>query len=141
MDGIDGKDGRDGRDGLDGLGFDDFEEVMDVDGRSLIHRYQAGERKKEFIHRYPWILDRGIWEAGKQYHAGDSVSRNGSGWIAQCDTTAMPGDASGDWRLQVKHGRDGKQGPPGPQGEKGSDGKDGRPGKDLTQMDSTGRKW
>jgi integrin beta 3 len=68
------------------------------------------------------------------------VTLDGSLFIAQRDTEAMPG-TSADWRLAVKRGRDGKDGAPGKKGDRGEKGKDGRDGKDLTQLGPDGSKW
>lgn len=57
--------------------------------------------------RIPSILDRGVWREGA-YEKGDHVSWDGSGWIAQRDTSVKPGNAPEDWRLSTKRGRDGK---------------------------------
>ena len=60
----------------------------------------------------PVILDRGVWREGS-YAKGDHVSWDGSGWIAQRDTTDKPG-TSDAWRLSTKRGRDGKSVDPDP---------------------------
>lgn len=55
----------------------------------------------------PMVIDKGVWREGA-HQAGDHVSWDGSGWIAQRMTSAKPGDTSGDWRLSTKRGRDGR---------------------------------
>jgi collagen type III alpha len=63
------------------------------------------------------------------YTVGDGVTRGGSLWIAEAETSEVPGEGSTKWRLAVKKGQDGKAGPKGeagdrgPQGPKGDDGK------------------
>jgi HK97 family phage prohead protease len=47
----------------------------------------------------------GVWTAGEQYKAHNAVTKNGSLWIALCDTQDEPG-ATDDWQLAVKKGRD-----------------------------------
>lgn len=138
IDGHDGLDGKDGRDGIDGLGFDDFEPSLDVESRTLTHRWTAGERTKARSWVVPIPIYRGIYEAGVTYQPGDQVTHSGSTWIARQATLDVPGDGATDWVLSTKRGRDGKPGPPGP---KGIDGKDGRPGRDLTQLGPDGSKW
>lgn len=106
-DGKDGLAGKDGAPGLDGLGFDDLS--VDFDGeRTLTVRFQKGEKVKEFplVLRIP--LYRGVFEARKHL-AGDSVTYQGSLWIAKRDTEDKP-YPSDDWQLAVKRGRDGKDG-------------------------------
>lgn len=132
-----GQDGKHGRDGQDGLGFDDL--VILHDGaRNVTFRFVQGDRIKETTVTFPVVLDQGVFKAGQAYQKGDGVTWAGSFWIAQAPTTDKPGDGATAWRLAVKAGREGKAGPVGPAGR---DGQDGRPGRDLTQMDTTGRKW
>jgi hypothetical protein len=55
---------------------------------------------------------RGVWRAEAVYRKGEWVTRDGSMWHAQQDTT--PGDRPGDtpsWQLVVKRGRDGRDAP------------------------------
>lgn len=139
--GLDGKDGiagKDGRDGLDGLGFDDFEPLLDVEAKTLTHRYSRGERTKTRSWVIPLTVYRGVYEAGVTYHPGDQVTHAGSQWTAKVETSDRPDESSDgarSWQLSAKRGRDGKPGPPGPAG------KDGRPGKDLTSLGPDGSKW
>ena len=56
----------------------------------------------------PMMIDRGVWKAGITYDTGDTVSFDGSGWIAQRTTTDKPGGEASGWRLSTKRGRDGK---------------------------------
>jgi hypothetical protein len=74
--------------------------------KGAIVRFTQGDRVKDFP--MPWLVDRGVYVAGKRYHKGASVTAQGSIWTAQADTRARPGDGSKDWRLAVKRGRDGK---------------------------------
>jgi hypothetical protein len=114
-DGINGKDGAPGADGADGLGFDDL--TLDYDGeRTFSFRLQRGETVKDFAIKVPVTLYRGVYRDGGAYERGDAVTWAGSTWIARRDTVAKP-DASDDWQLAVKRGREGKA---------------GRDGKDLT---------
>jgi Collagen triple helix repeat (20 copies) len=54
-----------------------------------------------------FILDAGVWTAERTYVAGDAVTRDGSLWIAQRETSEKPGK-SDHWRLAVKRGNDGR---------------------------------
>lgn len=118
--GIDGINGKDGRDGVDGLGFDDFEVEFDGE-RSFTFKFVQGERVKAFgPFKVPATIYRGVYQHGKSYERGDSVTFGSSQWIAMADTAARPGGAEAEsraWQLAVKKGADGKQGPPGPKGE------------------------
>lgn len=130
-DGANGQDGAPGRDGLDGFGFDDLEVKYDGERTFTFEfRRQDGDevRTKSFPFVVPFLIDRGVWRAEREYEKGDAVTFNGSVWFAQATTKTRPGTeiSAKTWRLAVKEGREGKQGP------KGDPGKDGRNGKDLT---------
>jgi hypothetical protein len=110
-DGKDGRNGKDGQDGRDGFGFEDMNEELDSDGRTVIRRYARGEEVKEFKHVFDVVLDRGVWKE-TTYQRGDCVSWGGQLYIAQKETSTKPltPEATDDWRLAVKKGRDGKDG-------------------------------
>jgi len=50
----------------------------------------------------------GTYKPGAQYSAGSIVTRDGSMWHCNRQTTVAPGDGNQDWCLCVKHGRDGR---------------------------------
>jgi len=105
--GEDGKDGKDGDAGRDGMGFDDL--ALEYDGeRTLTFRMERNGVVKQQSFDLPIVLDRGVYKAGTGYVKGDAVTYGGSLWIAQCDTRAKP-DATPDWRLSVKRGRDARE--------------------------------
>jgi Collagen triple helix repeat (20 copies) len=135
-----GLDGRHGVDGRDALGFDDIQ--VDHDGeRGFTFKFVRGEQVKVFgKFTIPCVIFRGVYQDGRAYEKGDSVTLAGSQWIATEATQARPGERGVDtaWILSVKRGTEGKPGPPG---QKGVDGKDGRPGRDLTQISPSGGKW
>lgn len=85
----------------------------------------------------PSVVYKGIYKRGVTFEAGDAVTHQGSLWIAQKQTNAVPGDGD-DYRLAVKRGRDGKDGDKGPKGDAGTAGRNGR---DLTQLGTNGEKW
>lgn len=62
-------------------------------------------------------IQRGLWKEGTYQH-GDMVTRDGSIWHCERQTTETPG-TSPDWKLTVKRGRDGKDGKPGERGPEG----------------------
>ena len=72
-------------------------------GRTL--RWAIGDTVHEI--KTAIVLDAGVWKEGANYAAGDGVTHEGSFFIAQCDTAAMP-SKSKDWRLAVKRGSDGR---------------------------------
>jgi hypothetical protein len=133
--GLDGKDGRDGIDGKDGLGFDDLS--VEYDGeRTFTFTFKQGDRMKSFPFRMPVVLYRGLYEAGKAYETGDSVTWGGSMWIAREPTTTIAPDENSPagkkaWALSTMRGRQGKPGLKGdtggrgPQGEMGPQGRSG----------------
>ncbi len=63
---------------------------------------------KAFTFAVPVVLDRGVYKPAAKYATGDSVSWDGSTWIAQKDIDSA-GDRPGkpEWRLAVKRGSDG----------------------------------
>ncbi len=106
-----GKDGMNGKDGADGLGFDDMEEVIEDEGRTIVRRYKnATGNVREFRHKAVGMLYRGVYVEGMSYTQGDVTTWAGSSWYAKRDTIEKPGDGSKDWQLIVKRGRDGKDG-------------------------------
>jgi len=124
------------KDGKDGLGFDDLQ--LEFDGERLVQlKFIRGEEAKIFDLEFPTPLFKDIWKEG-EYKRGFIVVRDGSMWIAQKDTSTVPGSPESDWKLCTKRGRDGKDGKAGLKGEKGDP---GRPGRDLTQIGADGSKW
>lgn len=139
--GIPGIDGKDGKDGRDGLGFDDL--AVEHDGeRSFTVAFVRGDvRKVVGTFSIPAQIYRGVYQRGRAYDRGDTVTFGGSLWVATEATSAVPGEskeASRAWALAVKAGRDGKDGKPGPEGKPGAQ---GRAGHDLTQLGRDGQKW
>ncbi|HJT96617.1 MAG TPA: hypothetical protein VJ777_32475 [Mycobacterium sp.] len=118
--GLDGRDGVNGKDGIDGLGFDDIHVEHDGE-RGFTFKFVQGDRVKTFgAFRVPCQIYRGVYQVGKSYDVGDSVTWGGSQWTATAPTMAKPGEAGQDsraWTLSVQRGRDGKQGPKGERGE------------------------
>jgi len=97
---------KNGEPGKDGLGFDDLS--VEYDGRRAFSvKFQRGEEIKAFSFTLPVILDAGVFRRGTDYEKGDSVTWDGSMWIAQRDTGDKPGESDA-WRLSAKRGRDGK---------------------------------
>jgi len=106
--GLDGKDGRDGVNGKDGLGFDDMTEEFDGE-RTITRRYVNGDRVKEFQHKFSVVLYRGVFEEGKSYEQGDSVTWGGAMYVAKRATSMKPAElGANDWQLAVRRGRDGR---------------------------------
>lgn len=128
--------------GMDGWqclvrGIADEAESTEDDGRTIKRRtvYSDGRVYERAI-KTAVVLYRDIWRPG-EYEAGDTVTRDGSLFVAKTATSAEPG-ASPDWRLCTKRGRDGRD---GLKGDKGDRGAEGRAGKDLTQLGPDGAKW
>jgi hypothetical protein len=107
-DGAPGRDGINGTDGADGLGFDGADLTFDErTGYALT--LTAGGRTKSWP--LPWFADFGVWKFGRAYPKGASVTKDGSQWIAQVETTDRPGESKA-WRLAVRRGSDGKDAKP-----------------------------
>jgi hypothetical protein len=129
-DGIDGRNGADGAQGPAGFSLEAFDAALKDDGRTLLLKFSADGMTATHEIQMPVVIDRGVYKADADYLQGDAVTWGGSIFIAQRDTSAKP-EASDDWRLAVKRGRDGK---PGKDGDRGEPGQKGDPGRD-------GRNW
>lgn len=89
-------------------GLAGFDVTVDLEAREMTveTRRSGGEIEKQIVYM-PILLDRGVYNASKDYQRFDIVSHDGSGWIAQCDSNDVPG-TSKSWRLFVMRGRNGK---------------------------------
>jgi integrin beta 3 len=106
--GRDGVDGRDGAPGEPGLGFEDLACTLGEDGRTVTLRFERGGRAMAFDLVLPAMVYRGVYEAGRAYLPGDTVTFGGSAWVCGAATTERPGEEASGWTLAVKRGRDGK---------------------------------
>lgn len=118
--GKDGADGKAGQNGVDGLGFEDLSVEFDGD-RTLGLKFVRGDVTKVFNVPLPFQRYQGVYQEGKSYSLGDTVTWAGSTWHCQDATTTKPGEGSKAWLLVVKRGRDGKDGKDGAQGPAGRD--------------------
>jgi hypothetical protein len=66
-----------------------------------------GDVIKRHTIQLPAIVYRGVWTAVRGYEPGDSVTWRGSLWMCLRATSAKPDEASSDWQLAVKRGRNG----------------------------------
>jgi hypothetical protein len=95
-------------DGRDGLSIEDLS--LEYDGeRTVTFVFARGDKRKDIPIVFPVMLYRGVFEPGRTYARGDTVTLNGSIYHCNAPTTARPGDGA-DWTLSVKHGRDGRHG-------------------------------
>lgn len=108
-DGQDGKDGVDGQAGKDGesIGPENFDMELMEDGRTLRIAISKGDSEYAFQIPFPVVIDRSDFADGKAYEEGDAVTFDGSLWIAQRDTSDVPGAEDSGWRLAVSKGADG----------------------------------
>lgn len=113
------KDGEKGKDGRDAFDLEDIHAEFADDGRTLTLAWVRGEDRVERQLTLPHVIYRGVHQQGKQYQRGDSVTFQGSMWIAMRDTGSKP-ETDDSWRLAVKRGRDGKDGQKGDKGERGA---------------------
>lgn len=116
------KDGEKGKDGRDAFDLEDIHADIADDGRTLTLAWVRGEDRVERQLILPHVIYRGVHQQGKPYQRGDSVTFQGSTWIAMRDTGSKP-ETDDSWRLAVKRGRDGKDGLKGDKGERGAPGK------------------
>lgn len=108
--GNDGKDGKDGQDGADGFALADFN-VLQLDERRVRLEFKDDHVAKSFDLDFPVMIYRGVYQTEKGYLPGDVVTWGGSAWTCKNATGDAPKDASSDWQLSVKRGRDGKGAP------------------------------
>jgi hypothetical protein len=116
--GLNGKDGapgaagaagKDGRDGIDGLGFEDL--AVEFDGqRTIALKFLRGLKVRTFPLVLPFLKYQGVYQQGKAYDIGDTVTWGNSLWHCNETTIAPPGEGSKLWQLCVRKGRDGKDG-------------------------------
>jgi hypothetical protein len=100
----------DGRPGIDGLGFDDL--AVEHDGeRGVKLKFSRDGVTKEFGLILPAVIYRGVYEEGRAYERGDTVTWGGSLWHANEETSVKPADNNKSWTLAVRKGRDGKSEP------------------------------
>lgn len=104
--GKNGIDGAPGKDGRDGMGPEDIAMTLMEDGRTLRFGFSKGDTEYAFQIPFPVMVYRGVWQEGRKYEEGDTVTWGGSLWHANKTTSGKP-DA-GDWTLAAKRGRDGK---------------------------------
>lgn len=116
------KDGAPGKDGRDAFDLEDIHAELADDGRTLTLAWVRGEARVERQLTLPHVIYRGVHQQAKQYQRGDSVTFQGSTWIAMRDTSSKP-ETDDSWRLAVKRGRDGKDGQKGDKGDRGAPGK------------------
>jgi integrin beta 3 len=102
-----------GKDGKDGLGFDDMEEHVEDEGRTIVRTYKRGDQVKQFRHKTSVLIYREVFKEGQTYQRGDAATYGGSTWHCNLDdTTLKPGAVGSEkaWTLMTKRGRDGKDG-------------------------------
>lgn len=116
------KDGAPGKDGRDAFDLEDIHAELADDGRTLTLAWVRGDERVARQLTLPHVIYRGVHQQGKQYQRGDSVTFQGSTWIAMRDTGSKP-ETDDSWRLAVKRGRDGKDGIKGEKGERGAPGR------------------
>jgi hypothetical protein len=107
--GLDGTNGLHGKDGADGLGFDDLAVEFDGD-RTLSLKFMRGDKLKVFALPLPFLKYQGVFQHGKAYDPGDTVSFGSHLWHCNEATVVAPGESVKAWTLCVKKGRDGKDG-------------------------------
>lgn len=110
--------GKDGDPGRDGFNLEDFDATLKDDGRTVLLSFRHGEHVVERELGIPTMIYRGVFNEGKKYERGDTVTFGGSLWHCDEETEAKPGEGQKTWTLAAKRGRDGKPGkdlmPPAP---------------------------
>jgi hypothetical protein len=96
-------------DGRDGLSLEDM--TLEHDGdRTTTFVFARGDVRREYRVVWPIVIYRGVFETGRAYVRGDTVTHLGSMYHCNTPTEAHPNTGSPDWTLAVKHGRDGRNG-------------------------------
>jgi collagen type III alpha len=116
------KDGVPGKDGRDAFSLEDLDIQLGDDDRTLTLAWIRGEERVERRVVLAHVIYRGVHQQSRPYQRGDSVTFQGSTWIAMRDTSSKP-ETDDSWRLAVKRGRDGKDGQKGDKGDRGAPGK------------------
>ena len=98
--------GEPGRDGKDGFDLSAFDIQLGDDGRTLHFLFEDETHKAASSLTLPTMIYRGVWNEGT-YQKGDTVTYQGSLFVALEDTTFKPGTEK--WQLAAKRGRDGRQ--------------------------------
>lgn len=100
-----GRDGLDGRDGADGCGLEDFTAEYDGERTITLAFARPGRERKAFPLTLPFQKYQGVYQAGRTYVEGDTVTAAGSVWHCRIPTNARrPGDGETGWTLAVKSG-------------------------------------
>lgn len=97
------------KDGRDALELEDFDLVLDEDGRTVTMSLKRGETVIEKSIKLPIPLDAGVYRDNQAYEKGDGVTYGGCFWIAQKNGPDGKPGSSDDWRMSVKRGRDGRE--------------------------------
>ena len=100
------KDGEPGKDGKDGLDLSAFDVSLADDGRTLTFSLEDEQRKAAASFKLPTMIYKGVYSEGTAYEEHDSVTHNGSLFVALEDTKEKPGTVA--WKLAAKRGRDGR---------------------------------
>ncbi|GLQ36743.1 hypothetical protein GCM10007908_03630 [Rhizobium albus] len=110
--------GKDGAPGRDGFNLEDFDATLMDDGRTVLLSFKRGDQVFKCELGIPTMIYRGVFNEGKKYERGDTVTFGGSLWHCDEETDAKPGEGQKAWTLAAKRGRDGKPGkdftPPAP---------------------------
>lgn len=88
------------------LTVDSFDAQVADDDRTIELAFGKGEQRQVASFKWPTVIYRGTYKAGQRYEAGDMVTAEGSGWIAQRATSARPGTPNSGFQLAVKRGKD-----------------------------------
>jgi integrin beta 3 len=127
-DGAPGDPGQKGDPGRDGLDLTHFDTSLSEDGRVLTLSLESDEIKVTHELELGGMIYRGVFSDDQAYVKGDTVTWGGSLYIAKGPTSEKP-DASKEWALAAKKGRDGRDGSPGKDGERGLPGLNGKDSK------------
>ena len=76
-----------------------------IDGPRVTGRIEQLETRIAALEQKPHLKFCGVHELGRTYQPGNAVTRSGSLWVCQAETSGKPGDDYYGWTLGVKRGR------------------------------------
>ncbi len=76
-----------------------------IDGPRVGGRLEQLETRIAALEQKPHLKYCGVFESGRAYQPGDAVTRSGSLWVCNVQTTGEPGKDFVGWQLGVKRGQ------------------------------------
>src|SRR5690606_14210198 len=98
----------------DGFQLEHFDAKLMEDGRTILLSFEQKDLIQHVEIGIPAMIYRGVYQEGREYEQGDTVTWGGSLWHCDAEKTAeKPDGAKKHWTLAAKRGRDGRAGKDG----------------------------